>query len=330
MENLVYPDPKKVSQTRAEIQVRILESFNHLIFEFFSEHYRPPVSKDALVGLISSDEKFPSPAVFALHGALVKTALEDDQSKIPALYRTLAEMVDRGAFSRRDICVTPLSAPPFHKDDLRLLSDAYSDDVGLTADLQPPSLQETKAAVQMIEQAVELLSSTRAPWGEELILLANEVVLAVPGPNARSSFGGAAVFDAFGSVLMNPRMLHDTPSTALSLVHETSHQQMFLFHLDDPVILNDEQAVYQSPLRKQSRPMEGIFHAMWVSGRMAQAANDIMVSAPSENTMLSLSQLKDTAITSFRDCAETVADHALLSEFGTKLFTDARAVVNEL
>ncbi len=289
-----------------------------------------PVSKDALAGLISSDGKFPSPAVFALHGALVKAALEDDLSNIPALYRTLTDMVDRGAFSRRDICVTPLSAPPFHKDDLKLLSEAYSDDVGLTTDLQPPSLLETKTAVQMIEQAVELLSSAGAAWVEEMTLLANEVVLAVPGPKALSSFGGAAVFDAFGSVLMNPRMLHDTPSTALSLVHETSHQQMFLFHLDDPVILNDEKAVYQSPLRKQSRPMEGIFHAMWVSGRMAQAANDIMVSAPPEDAVLSLSQLKDTAITGFRDCAETVAEHGVLSEFGTKLFTDARDAVDEL
>lgn len=330
MENLVYPDPKKVSQTRAEIQIRILGSFNHLIFEFFSEHYRAPVSKDALVGLISIDEKFPSPAVFALHGALVKAAFQDDLSNIPALYRTLTEMVARGAFSRRDFCVTPLSAPPFHKDDLTLLSDAYSDDVGLTTNLQPPSIQETKTAVQMIEQAVELLSSTGAEWAEEMILLASEVVLAVPGPKTRSSFGGAAVFDAFGSVLMNPRMLHDTASTALSLVHETSHQQMFLFHLNDPVILNDEQAVYQSPLRKQSRPMEGVFHAMWVSGRMAQAANDIMISDPPENTVLSLSQLKDTAITNFHDCAETVAKHGLLSEFGTKLFTDARDAANEL
>jgi HEXXH motif-containing protein len=163
-----------------------------------------------------------------------------------------------------------------------------------------------------------------------LPLLAHLALLAVPGPEAPSSFGGAAVFDAFGAILINPRMLHDEVTTALSLVHESSHQQMFLFHLDDPVVLNDEQAVYRSPLRKQRRPMEGVFHAMWVSGRMAVAADAILQGPGAGALEEALTRQKASAIASCIDCAGTVAEHGVLSDLGRKLLADVRAAVDGL
>ncbi len=53
-----------------------------------------------------------------------------------------------------------------------------------------------------------------------------------------------------------------------ALLHETAHQLLFGLSLDQPVVENDVEERYASPLRPDPRPMDGIFHATFVCARM--------------------------------------------------------------
>lgn len=329
MQTYISPNPDHVRQTRDAVRAKLAVSLDHLVFDVFDGHVPAPVSRAELTSLTERDG-FPDPVVFALHAALVKTAMDGDPARLPDLYRILKDLRARPSAPTEPFTVTAFSDSAMHPDDMTLLGRVFADDVGLTTTLHPPAADDVDRAKTRIKDALDGLAQASGPWVEEMQLLATDIYLAVSDSESDQKFGGAAVFDAFGAILMNPLGFHDAATVMMALVHESSHQQMFLFHLDDPVVLNDADAAYASPLRRQPRPMEGIFHALWVSARMAAAAQDVLTSADTLPWADDLHIHQSRAVTAFRDCEKTVADHAQLTDLGARLFADARAAVNAI
>jgi len=47
-------------------------------------------------------------------------------------------------------------------------------------------------------------------------------------------------------------------------VHEAAHAYLFLINQEELLVLNDQKDLYPSPLREDERPMEGVYHAVFV------------------------------------------------------------------
>lgn len=47
-------------------------------------------------------------------------------------------------------------------------------------------------------------------------------------------------------------------------VHEAAHTYLFLINQEELLVLNDQKNLYPSPLREDKRPMEGVYHAVFV------------------------------------------------------------------
>ncbi len=328
MQNYLLPNATLVAQTRGRIRLKLFESFHHLIFDVLGAEFSPPFAEQELRGMILGGSGFPKPVVFALHGALLNAAVSDCTSGVPELYRILKDLRFRDTEETVTICVTPLSENSMHSDDIFLLKSAFADDIGLTASLLEPPSREVDRATALVTEAVNALGLAAEGWMEELLLLANQIYFAVAGSEEELLFAGAAVFDAFGAILMNPLTLRDPPSVLMALIHESSHNQLFLFHLDDPILYNDASATFSSPLRAEPRPMEGVFHALWVSARMVLAAEAVLKSPNKPIWEAELQELQRHARKSFRDCEQTVAEHAELSDLGLALFESARDSIN--
>lgn len=52
------------------------------------------------------------------------------------------------------------------------------------------------------------------------------------------------------------------------LIHETSHLNLNVVQAVDPLVLNSPDELHQSPLRRDPRPLMGIFHAQFVLSRL--------------------------------------------------------------
>jgi len=280
--------------------------------------------------MILDGSNFPKPVIFALHGSLLNAAVSACTSDVPELYRILNDLRFRDTEETGTINVTPLSEDSMHCDDVFLLKSAFADDLGLMTSLFAPPSPEVDRATALVTEALNALDHAAKDWMEELLLLANQVYFAVAGSKGELLFGGAAVFDAFGAVLMNPLAFRDPPTMLMALIHESSHQQLFLFHLDDPVLHNNASEVYSSPLRVQPRPMEGIFHALWVSARMVLAAEAVLKSPNRPIWAEDLIEHQRRARIAFHDCEQTVAKHAELSDLGLALFESARESIDAI
>lgn len=56
-----------------------------------------------------------------------------------------------------------------------------------------------------------------------------------------------------------------------TLAHEGSHSFLFGLTMEEPLVRNPDDELFPSPLRQDRRPMDGIYHATYVSARMYYA-----------------------------------------------------------
>lgn len=91
------------------------------------------------------------------------------------------------------------------------------------------------------------------------------VVLRVP------SFGGASIGDTLGAVWLSPGTFWDPTLYAESLLHETIHQALFLdemvrgVYTVNQTVMNADDALVTSAIRRVARPFDQSFHAAWVA-----------------------------------------------------------------
>ncbi len=59
-------------------------------------------------------------------------------------------------------------------------------------------------------------------------------------------------------------------------IHEAAHAYLFLINQEELLVLNDPKELYPSPLRQDTRPMEGVYHALFVLMSLLHAFSRIM------------------------------------------------------
>lgn len=314
---------------RDHIKDRLHTSLHHLIFEAAAELVPPTLTEDQLRRLAAPEDAFPAPVIFAYHQGLMEAALSDNLYAFKSISGDLAGLSPEEATAPETLTATDLSDTHFSAPAMQALKTVFRDDVGLTAHLGPPDPGSRDTANTHLATAMTALAKAAPDWHRELELLGSQIIY-TQSQDDSVSFGGAAVFDAFGAVLINPDTFRSPSITLTQLVHEVSHQHMFLFHLDDAILLNDDAAAYASPLRREPRPMEGIFHAGWVSARMSLVAAAVLSSPDRPAWADALEAEQQTTIAVFKDCAHVIEEHAEFTDYGRALYATARSAIDAL
>ncbi|MFH5776515.1 aKG-HExxH-type peptide beta-hydroxylase [Paracoccus sp. NGMCC 1.201697] len=330
MASLFLPDPAGMLRLQADLHDRLHLSLTHLLTEVI-----PPEPDEVAAiteGLGRLRAQFPEPALFALHMALRDSLLAENAEAFALARRRFAAWDFRDHPSPGPV-VSPLAADRLGSARAELIARALADDVGLTTSLTAPPPEATEAMAATIARADALLALASPDWRAELRLLVSEVFLAVNGgADGRQGFAGGSSFDLFGAILMNPLHRNDLAHVLMTLIHESSHLRLFCWHLDDEVVLNGPEETFRSPLRKQPRPMEGVFHATWVSARMAVCGRAVLSTAGnalSEDEALRLGKDVDQALATFRDGLGIVREHGRLTAQGARLVADASDAVED-
>ena len=134
-----------------------------------------------------------------------------------------------------------------------------------------------------LDGAIALMRSTAPDLADEFNALIRQILVA----NGRAAsgafeFDGASSFLLWGALFLNPTRVHNRVSLVEALAHEAAHNLLFGLSIDDILVLNPETELFTSPLRVDPRPMEGIYHATFVSARMAYAVEKLLASGQLE------------------------------------------------
>lgn len=267
------PNADRGSRIYCDIKLRLVNAIREIVRG--SRGY-VALDETALNTRIAEIESAPviRPDVFLLYYDCLAAARAND---LEALTVHLAEL------TRAPVPILPFRFRNY-ADDSFLAGEAARYLRALNADpttpvaVGPAAPAHYQRALKLLARALEALERAAPEIAGEIRVLEKEIVLVEDTSEATLSFDGATSFHAWGALFLNAAKYETSIAVAEALAHESAHAHLYGLSLGNPLVENPNEERYQSPLRNDPRPMDGIFHAVFVSARMHYALDRLVQS----------------------------------------------------
>ena len=267
------------------------------------------------------------PAVMALYAELVP-AFSGDDTRAGELLAALAAPHWCEPADMRVITVNNADLGPG-------LAECYrrhlNDDPAMPLHVSALDSEALSTGQQLMSSAQALLEEAFPALAGEIAAIVNEVLLVRPGDTPGAAvFHGASNFYLWGSLVLNLNAHPTRIKMVEGLAHESDHSILYGLTMGAPMVRNDGIERYNSPLRDDPRPIDGIVHATYVLARMHLALTTILPSDDLTEAERGEAASRIAAIT--RDYAEglaVVAASAQFTEQGAAAFKGAECYMLE-
>ena len=192
---------------------------------------------------------------------------------------------------------------------------------------RPPSAESFAACTETIATGLALFKRADPDFHAEVQRLVRMMVLAAPASDDRADrFNGASTFFLWGASLLNAEPTRSSVSIVDLLVHESSHVLLFGVSADGALTANSGSERYDSPLRADKRPIDGILHACFVATRVHLAMARLVASGALSDAEVKLAlERRDNNGEAARNSIEELNRHARLTSLGEKVLDTLRA-----
>lgn len=342
MDACFLPSPSRAAGLRASMAAGLLSSLHAQLSPLDPDLDPLPTPPESVLGCPGVVR----PLDFAAYFDLLIVSLDAGSSPLP-LPLNRDEVVQR---ARRawDRLVTslhnPLPPTASLAPTLSTLSSAFYDAAEVASwvrwwDMEPHNALQLRAvspeafdaAETHVRVALNQLRQVSPDLHGELLAIVSDIVLAEPGPDHRMAFGGISSFSSWGAICLNVACHTHWVHYYKKMVHECAHLLLFALAQDEPLLLNDPTETYTSPLREDPRPLDGIYHAAFVSAREAYAIDAYLLHVEAhpafvvdpQDVALMQAQL-EVSVLAFWDCCAQLADHAQLTPLGQQILDEAK------
>ncbi len=175
-----------------------------------------------------------------------------------------------------------------------------------------------------LREGLRLLEAGYPELATEIRTIVHEVVLSQAPKGASMEFDGASHYQFWGLLFLNPNHHKTRLAVAEVMAHEAGHSLLFGLMRTEPLVRNPDTERFTSPLRMDPRPMDGIFHATFVSARMALAMETLAQSgvlSDAERTEALTAADKDRK--NFQSGISVIHEHGDLTDTGAKIMLNA-------
>jgi hypothetical protein len=279
---------------------------------------------ERLIGVIDAGRRL-SPHAFAIYYELVPALIEGRLEEARALFAELA----RERPVDQPFHLVALGDPAMVEKEARYLR-FMKGDIAYRHVFLPPSAEDLAAFKHQFAGVVELLEQAAPEFLAELKALISELILVVGPKDAKVHFDGGSSYQLWGALFLNA-VRHKTRIDVIdSLAHESAHSRLFGLCTEEAPVTNPDDELHPSPLRPELRPMDGVYHATFVSARMYWTMLRLIASGllTEEERTLAL-QARDADRRNFESGYRTVAAHGRLTRTGQIALDAARAYMSE-
>lgn len=203
------------------------------------------------------------PSTFGLYCELVVALDEGDNTTAAVLLRELLQEQPLQQAWQIMALDNPAVSPQAARY-LRLMDT----DPDITFTMLPPSPALATVFTARFMDVWRLLGAALPELAAEFSALVSQVILVEADTSARYQFDGGSSYMLWGGLFLNAASHSSEVALVEVLAHESAHLLLYGFACAEPLVNNDDTALYPSPLRSDLRPMDGIFHATFVSARM--------------------------------------------------------------
>ncbi|ABI57704.1 HEXXH motif domain-containing protein [Alkalilimnicola ehrlichii MLHE-1] len=317
------PDPERAGQLDQAMHRELGASLGY-VFERFNAHTPlPDLSLDPLLSRLATGQAH-APSLFGRYYDLVIDLLDGDLAQARTAFQRIGNEPPLPDGQR----VEGLR-PPSACATSRLYQDKMMAEMPTGLTLHPPPAELETAFVQRYHEGLGLLRQAAPELAGEVEAIVHHVVGVAGGDHDAGEFHGGSHFQLWGALFLNAGAHPDRIAMAEVIAHESAHSLLFGFCTEAPLVLNHDEELYPSPLRQDPRPMDGIYHATFVSARMHWAMGRLLDSGlldEAERAGARQAMAEDAA--NFRAGHEVVAAHGLLSRHGRALMANAKAYMD--
>jgi HEXXH motif-containing protein len=238
---------------------------------------------------------------------------------------TVLEEIARGVWQTTPLTVRDLNPESFPGHTYERYHKYLAVDPTTPLSMTAPDEASSATMRQRVSVALDLLAMAHPDLAAEVRQIVSEIVLArTDGSNKEQDFAGASSFAVWGAIFLNTDEHDDVAELTQALAHEAAHLLLFAEAIDGPLVENPESERFLSPLRSDPRPMDGIFHATFVTARMHLAARALEQSG--SLATLERARLRNVLLahqSNFDGGIATIRQNATLTKLGNDLLSGA-------
>lgn len=315
---MVDLNPRLGSGQPLAIETRMAESLREM--QRVLEGRWPVAGLTAIMNHVSAGGAL-EPAGYAAYFALVK-ALDAGR------HRDVAPLLAKIACSPRPksaaIDLRILSTVEFGRRGFREAKQHFTSPSLTSSQLRSITGDAARRTRHAIQEALDLVRSTAPQSWAILSRITCEIIATHGVARGEMTFDGCSSLERFGSILVNMNRTRSPLLLAETLVHESAHSLLFALSCHDHRVLNPATELHQSPLRIDPRPLDGIYHAVFVLARMHDFLAEVALSPHAAHG------IRDEAIglvearqKSFFDGYAVLTQHARLTPIGRELLEES-------
>jgi len=313
------PDSQRGRILYDRIKERLAESFRQIAAASFSVAEIDQTQLTAFLDSVARSHKI-SPRFFAIYHEILEAVDQDDTGAVSRLFAELVN-ADTPDESVRPYNLTDEHLGPGNGARYRRWADR---DLEHPLNLLPLTSGEYSRIATTTREAFALMDDGAPDVSGEIRSLLAEVVFASGGAGDKLVFHGISSFYLWGTILLNAEGHKTTLEVVQTLAHESSHMHLFAVALDSPLVHNADTERYHSPLRLDPRPMDGIYHATYVTARMHYVLSRLLASGTLSPALVEeAKRASANHVKSFREGYDVVSSHGNLTELGQALLSAA-------
>jgi hypothetical protein len=213
---------------------------------------------------------------------------------------------------------------PIHIKNMGRLLWTMNHDPNTKFFMGPPSADLVDRFSQRVMACYSLLASVVPELAAEFDELVSDVILVVGDDKASYQFDGGSSYLLWGGLFLNATSHENEVAMAEVMAHESAHILLYACAADEALVKNPDEELFPSPLRIDLRPMDGIYHATFVSARMHWAMAQLISSGRLSDTASAVAKaacMED--LKNFWAGHEVVARHGQLTRTGSEVMQGA-------
>lgn len=241
---------------------------NHLadsltkVTDFLTQEETSFDSSRAKISIVNIREKKASPHIYSRYFDIV---LNIKKNNNPKALQMMSEISSISQIPKLDIL--PYSerilGDDYHRYPM-LVFTAFSNSSPI--DTPEPHLFDSHKT--KIIDALKIIRNIDHASYEAFTCLVNEIIVGI-SKDKQNSFGGASSLMTWGAIFINARHYASLPKVVEFIIHELTHCVLFGINAKKTLVLNPTNELFSSALRRNLRPMDGIYHATLVCAHVA-------------------------------------------------------------
>jgi HEXXH motif-containing protein len=278
----------------------------------------------AMIARMNQGERYP-PSTFGLYTQLVFAVTDGDSDRAARLF---------GELVRESPVTDGWELLSLSDDRIRQHAERYrqlmDSDPNATFQMLAPPPAVVSDFRRRFDDGYKLLARATPELTAEFDALVSQIVLVIGNSESDYQFDGGSAYMLWGGLFLNASSHQHPVAVAEVLAHESAHILLFGFASAESMTRNPDSELYNSPLRVDPRPMEGIFHATYVSARMHWTMSRLLDSGMLDSTgeQVAAQAIKADGA-NFLAGYQVLADKGQLTDTGHAVISAAQAYMEQ-